>query len=942
MGGRLASALSGEAVGVSNYTIKRDFRRYLDRELRSEGDCRFCPKMFDNDIPMPDTGGLPITLVTMLRHPNGRKCIIVGSPTTIWRYTGLDDPRFAEEGYVEAGFVDETLIPWTVIGSGFSADARLWEKAQMNGYLVLNNGVDLPVTYRIDEYSVAPIWELRENAIASVGTISNLGGILQAADIRQIVESKHAELMSAISIGSAGQTGAQLQGVLARVDNGTPGVAGNTITAASSGFNSGAGFVGTVGYTYRMHNGVERMVVSVTDSTHATLGGAPDVAELESFYRIFHNRLVDSGVDYTTLVDGFGIIDPVGLHLWWASGESREIVGLSGVQLVVNDDGHIPLGPVYLENPAAFKTFSDYSFINRITWRRMQAMPDKPRRWAAIYSGSVSPTSNVLTLDFPIRSIGMDGGDILIANNSNNLLNLAAAGNLPTTAVFSDGLRLEIKSGVIPRFYSAVADALTKSIEDEATATDVVESTRATFAAAQSAVADAREESAVDPTNLALKESIVTLSVQADTAQAAWTAAQAALVAAIATHADALAKTLASEDVLVQSLDAVGSIANVFEDLQDDGSAILKMLALRGVMVIYKETSIFVSRYTGVTGAPWDSRLITIPKSSALFYRNTVIEVDGLYHAYAAENEFKRFDMTNQVPLDLPVLQACQNLFFGQADVENMERIFAFDNSITQEVYFCFPSESEDKALRFEYAYNTASTTSAEYTSGATIERYSTSESLTILGGPTGLVLQYAMTRGDVQVMPGTASKHLRHVTQSANTTPFNEGFIGKTIRFANGLRFGIVKFLSDVSVEVEGTGNVVSQSFVIEPASYHRDGAAYKSVLQSGDDSFPDRYTLHEHSEKKLNRYVPMFSSYSPDTPVNVTLRGGRNLNEVADLFSVVVTPPETLVPTIANEYFLGDRIEVDGINNPIEITGRIFHIAGAESRSFGRRVAA
>src|SRR5690349_7144735 len=137
MGGRLLSALSSESVGIANYTIKRDFRRFLDREIRSEGYVKFCPKMFGDNIPMPDTLGLPITLTTMLRHPNGRKCIIVGSQTTIWRYTGLDDPRFAEPGYVDTGFVDETLVPWTVIGSGFSTDARLWEKPQTNGFLVL-------------------------------------------------------------------------------------------------------------------------------------------------------------------------------------------------------------------------------------------------------------------------------------------------------------------------------------------------------------------------------------------------------------------------------------------------------------------------------------------------------------------------------------------------------------------------------------------------------------------------------------------------------------------------------------------------------------------------------------------------------------------------------------------------------------------------------------
>ncbi len=36
-GGKLMYSLSSEAAGLSNYHIKRDFRRCYDREIRAEG-----------------------------------------------------------------------------------------------------------------------------------------------------------------------------------------------------------------------------------------------------------------------------------------------------------------------------------------------------------------------------------------------------------------------------------------------------------------------------------------------------------------------------------------------------------------------------------------------------------------------------------------------------------------------------------------------------------------------------------------------------------------------------------------------------------------------------------------------------------------------------------------------------------------------------------------
>ena len=83
-------------------------------------------------------------------------------------------------------YVDENPGYWIVIGSGYSTAGKRWETVSINGYMVFNNGVDLLCTYRVEEMSVVPIYELREQGVAAVGTISEINGILMCGDITEI------------------------------------------------------------------------------------------------------------------------------------------------------------------------------------------------------------------------------------------------------------------------------------------------------------------------------------------------------------------------------------------------------------------------------------------------------------------------------------------------------------------------------------------------------------------------------------------------------------------------------------------------------------------------------------------------------------------------------------------------------------------------------------
>lgn len=936
-GGRLMSAISGENVGFYNYEIKRDMRRVLDREVRSEGDVIFCPKNFfdgdDLDV-MPPTSD-PITLLIMARHPNGKTMVIAGTATTIWRYYGVEDPLYYNTGYYVTGYYDETSVAWKEIGSGFSANARRWECETLNGYLIINNGVDLPMTYRITDDSVQPIYELRELAVASVGTIAVQNGHLLCMDIKQLKEDKFLEIMAPV----AGAVNARVIGMTssgsstATINSGAAGVAGNIITASDNSFNGGSGFVGMEATEVLMLNGERRTIMSVNSDIEAVVDGDPVL--VEPSVKFFWTGLSSDSwvsVDVETL---FPQLDPSqleGLRLFWGSGQVLNIDniassgGMPEVHYAVTGSIYpVPLGPVSVENPAAYARFTDTSYIDRYQNRVIQSMPEQPRRFGAVYQGSISPQSDIIEFDYPVKSIGLNAGQVTMTG--------MLSGNITASGVYYDGLQMLVWESAIRRFYADVRTALEAAQLAELNAITAANSTASTLLAAQDALRKSNEAAAADAEDADLAAAVSAASAAVDAAMEAKVSADAALVVAITAREEAEAKSLAEEEIELQLSDSLSNASRI-EDLQHDGAAILKAVSLKTVVVLFTETAIFIGRYVASAGT-FAYQLIEIPPDRVLFYRNTPIMVtveQSSFIVYAAENQFCRFDMASQIPTDLPLVQAMQDVFFNEADPEDIEQVFAMDNSISGEIIVCFPSTSSDKAFRIDYAYNTVSTTSAVYTAGALAKFPGSEKTVFLLGTSDGKVLRYGLMAGGPKLI-GSASKIGDIVECFAN--PFTYLHIGQTILFANGMRFGITEYISPAQVRVVGSGNVSFQGFYVEPACWHRRGSAYTSVLQSGGDAFKN-----ESAEKKVCRYWVMLSKFSPNSPFSLTLRSGRNINGVSDKITTTVTPPNTLVAPILSDYFLSDRIEISGINNPIEITGRAMHLAGANTSGFGRRV--
>ena len=162
-GGALINIASHENVGAENYTVKWNFRRFHDREVLREGWGEFRRSAAGSAL-VPDGD---ITLIAEATRANGDRMLIAATATTIYRNT-------------DAG--------WVQMGTGYATTGRRWEAAPVNGYLVLNNAADLPLTISVGDTEPQPIWELRERGIASVGTIAEYYGFLHCFDITEIVD----------------------------------------------------------------------------------------------------------------------------------------------------------------------------------------------------------------------------------------------------------------------------------------------------------------------------------------------------------------------------------------------------------------------------------------------------------------------------------------------------------------------------------------------------------------------------------------------------------------------------------------------------------------------------------------------------------------------------------------------------------------------------------
>lgn len=1027
------SDLSAENAGLFNYTAKSEWRRVRDREARSEGYDLFNPNaLIPDDIPMPQTTD-PFTLVAECKSANGRRALVVGTKTTLWRYFGVEDGLCFEAGVYDAGVYDDNPGEWLEIGSGFSPQGQRWEAEAVAGWLILNNGVDLPVSYRVQDVAVEPIYELREQGVASVGTIGKFNNILVCADIRQLLAEKHVGIMStkasAVSVLQMGRSTSE--GVLATVNSGVAGVAGNIITAESDAFNSGLGFTDMAGGTIRMMNGLERVIDTVTDSTHAVLLGTADLAEPAQPFYLPENWGGAGDFELgSTWTDMFpDVTDPselVGLKLFWENGSVRTILEAravdDGAGVFVDSDAAIPYGPVSLENPLAYAAYTEAAHVERYQSRVIPSMPAEPRRFAAVMPATATAGSHLLEFDYPVKSLE-SGQEVTITDAGEN------NETLRTTLLWvSPGIsRIAVMvDPALPGVLEAKQAALVAEAAAQATVTDFTSA----LAAQQLALTAAQEASDAAPDDEDLLAAVADASGKIPALNTSLTAARAALTAATTARETADELPTTTDDSLLTRTDAVGSIV-AYDDLDGDGSGILRVVELKEYLVVLKETSFFIGRYQGLAGAAFNfGDELVVPLDACLRYKNALAVVDGEYLLYAGMSDFYTFDLVTRNPqISAPFKLCSQSLFFErintadtaltpysnvvasgtrslvyrnvspsksyQFTVDGVARfvypavdpdlvspsgdvytirleiestatftmhemaedgVFACENAITGEIWFVLKADA-DNVIRFDTESGTISTSTLPISAAATVRRPEAKVSVGnaaywfVMGGDgnddfidehtTNILLRYGLTNE-----PPRKSGAVTVTVDATDATKLNSSAeffrptdVGKSILTANKKCVAIVSYTNAQTVVVVGTTTgITAQTFTLLPGIWHRAGASYDSVLESGLEGFgkPD-------SEKSWSQYVPTLASQqSANTALAVTLRGALNPSEQQDFFTVAVAKPLTnnLVTLILEQHYLGDRVKVSGMNNPCELTGRTFLIGGVNSYSFNRRV--
>lgn len=858
MGGKLMSNISADSAGIFNYSVKRDWRRVLDHEARAEGYDFFRPNtsVALGNQPYPNTPNVdePITLTYQARKPNGDLAIICGTPTKLFRYFSLSNGDYfagdgtGDEYFLAVGanlpYFDDSPGVWILIGSGFSAQAQRWETCELDGLTILNNGVDLPVTYDVADRAVKPIYELREAGIAAVGNITISNELLLCADVQQIHQDALTKLLSLISSNAitASQTGAYGPSPFSAT------LIAGTVSAQQNIFNA----LSSVGQTIQFVSGTSSVITAFVDAKTVTVQDVTTV--INPGVPFF---LINPGNTDFTVSSSAAFFDAtmVGRMMIWDSGAVRTITGYTDAQHVVVDSFlRVPSGTFGTNNPAAYAAYSDGSTIDRIQFRIINSAVSAARRWSSSVPGSIMANSALLKLNYPMLSFAeLVGSQIEILGAGVN------GGNLTATLVYLG-----------PDNMSAILD------------------TRA----------------------------VTTVT-----------------------------------GALVQAADATG--ANVgFVDLQDDGSGIIAMLDLLGNLIVYKDTAIFLGQYSGVTGAPFNFSGATVYRGSkTLYFRNTLISVTAkgqVFHLFAGRNSFYRYDLVYQQPMEVESIELCKDLFFGNVGIPDPldpVGVFAADNPITKEIFFCFPNAvGPDKALRYDYFAGQISSTSAAYTAAAGVKRpesglqTGTTEDWFIMGTANGTVLRYGLTN------EGSASSQNITVTQAGNTLTASEAFftpdlvLGKSIQFPDMSVLNVTAYVSATQITVGGpTTQRSATTFNVISGLWHRCGQAYDSVLASGLDCFGNSF-----GEKEIESWVISLADSSPNTPLLFEILGTANPNKQA----VVVGSKQLNNPQVQSavgmlfiQNFFKDRITVSGINNPCEVTGRLLNVAGVNSKAFVQR---
>lgn len=784
MGGQLITAPSPDSTGPANYLLKQDFRRLDDQEIRAEGYNYFRP---NTAIPLgaqPLFADGDIILVHEVKRQNGRQCVIVGTRTTLYRYFSQTGGGYFDPAtYYDADYFDDNPGEWLMIGSGFSEVDKdgiptRWQPVDLNGYVVLNNGVDLPVLYRVEESEVTPIYELRELGVASIGSMFELENYLVCLNVRQIKDADLSGVMGLLNSGAT--TGTQTGGVSSADVKIVGSVASGATVLTATGNIFQAGHVGK---TVRFLNQFSSVIAEYYSPTSVRLASAP-TSDVSALVFIITRPIISGGIGSVVLgnqikakwVPGdpapfsgtamagqyYVLFEPnADYPFGWCSGIAS-VIDFQTATLVKTPPVRIALTPFVVVPSEYLLTLSGGSFafeeemtgqeiIYGYKKRKIIGVVDSTNALTvsdypligqlsitnpdsyAVYDGAVDAYGFRVLWGLPKKpdrfgssvEVGMSNGDNKLTlawpmkslKAGDEVLITGAAdsgGNLLTTIRFIAGTTVVVKDLALRTVRKLVATAATTLTHSTTTATFNTAEAHGLEVGQLVTIAGAKQGAY----NGAFNVVTVPTPNSFTYLMLADPGADASILA------DKI--TVSAEAGLLKLADSLTD-ADRFEDLEDDGSEILAGKKLRGIGVLMKETSIFLMSDSGQLNPPFAFDIVYGgskggDRSGALAFPNAVANVDDEFLLYPGENDFYRFDLVTRSPKIFSALHNCRNLFFDA--IERGGDCFAADNGVTREIWFSFPdSTTGTKLLRFDYLFNTVSQSNQKVLAACTVNR---------------------------------------------------------------------------------------------------------------------------------------------------------------------------------------------------------------------------
>lgn len=802
-GGHLiAGSNSADTAGGQNYVEKLNFRRESDGEVRREG-WDLLSIADPTDSVLPDDN--PVRLLYQFSSEE-KEVLIAAAGRKIFRY-------------------NERLEEWVTIAENLQSidyqsyehpAAIRWEAVAIDGYLILNNGVDLPLFYREDWPCAFPMYSVRERGIIRVGTIAEFDGRLWMADVEYFEERVFTSWMN-----------------LSDEPYGCPEAAtGDTFEAISVVPEYGGSAVVN---SYRVPHAIEysawRLASDVSESR-----AAPYL-----FGQVYDGKMIVTGnIGDITVLDG-------------GTGYTTATVDITDS---TSDPTHEKYNPNFPGGSGATAT-------------------------AVIESGvitGITITNAGTGYREPELSISGDGQ------------NAQAAISLGSKVLKGLALDTQISSqGSLNPYFTLSATAFNRDAASTFRTGDEVR------------IAD-------DGVSEGEIVSIVTNGLKTT------------VTLAIATSTTPNADGEEARMILLKEPDSLSADAEMQKESADtltfpeDGSAILKMVKLADKLLVYRQTG-----YLAITRGNTQSAFFHEERyrgERVADFRNTIIAIDEQRHMFAGYNGVFAVTPSSIEPTPLTVFNNGPE-FWRHVSSDVAERVFAFENGLTQEVMVMSPVGHETVngisrlnwgIVSFDMVYGTLSTIDSAFTAATTVF-------------PSDLI----KVRWFILAT---------HIVDSVDNPGYLESEVSATQPSgARIMRYGY----GAAKTGEEGPYR-----------SFSRAGSDYECRIRFGKTDFGDRfseknlrsYVLHFSdiftlSKYALNDYVETEYFEGPKATVSLltsTSAPDVSVEEVTEELENLQN--ENMIPTFARGNYFQDSITVSGNEVGFKFNGRTFEVSGVKTR--------